>query len=280
MLLDIKPTSRASTVTSDPPPYSTGSEKPEYIESSESSSESNLKKDAISFGPVQHVRGLNTVTKYKNITGTYSIDPILATLPIRIPCRAKARAHAKKQAAPDASFFTKHGLVTLNLSTSGTGNPANVTVGSRTGDIVITLFDEQPTRHINLSINSRKGNITLLVSPTFSGAVHLYTKRGTLTFLPAFAKQMRMLKKDDGDALVLFGSATETSIAPSTGSLTADYCNLSSCRGSVTVGLAGEDKYVSEAGFWKKLGGYFVGGNLKEASGSSGSSGSSGEKEK
>jgi len=55
---------------------------------------------------------------------------------------------------------------------------------------------------VNTLCRSHAGNIVLLVSPNFSGAVQLRSSRGTLTFLPAFANKMRMLKHADDEALL------------------------------------------------------------------------------
>jgi hypothetical protein len=84
-----------------------------------------------------------------------------------------------------------------------------------------------------------------------------------MTFLPAFAKHMRMLKTEDDEALVLFETGSPSpSTATSAGPSTADYCELDSRFGAVTVGLAGEDRPVNAgSGFWKMIGGYLFGGD-------------------
>jgi len=124
----------------------------------------------------------------------------------------------------------------------------------------MTLFAVEKQRHLNIEVNSRRGNIALLIPPAFSGAIQLRTKRGSLTFLPNLAQHMRVLKTTENEALVLFGTS-QTSLDTST----ADYCELTSRFGSVTVGLAGADKYTSaEHGFWKKFGGYLMTADMKK----------------
>lgn len=91
------------------------------------------------------------------------------------------------------------------------------------------------------------------------------TSHGALTFLPAFARRMRVLKLHDREALVLFGAPeTADSSFPSphhSEYACADFCELSSRKGSVIVGVADEDAYTSSGvGIWKKIGEFFLGG--------------------
>ena len=95
--------------------------------------------------------------------------------------------------------------------------------------------------------------MALLVPQTFCGVIQLSTKRGSLKFLPSFAKSMRVLKSNDYEALVLIGETNfSKGVLPHSGA--ADYCHLTSRLGKVIVGLAGEDTYESEPGFWKRMG--------------------------
>jgi hypothetical protein len=73
---------------------------------------------------------------------------------------------------------------------------------------------------------------------------------------------MRILKANEGEALALFGSSgpSEYPPTPSGEYNSADYCELTSRFGDVTVGLMGEDQYADPApGFWKKIGSFFSG---------------------
>jgi hypothetical protein len=79
------------------------------------------------------------------------------------------------------------------------------------------------------------------------------TKRGTLKFLPAFAKEMRVLKAKDDEALILIGENNFSSSTLHQDSGAADYCQLMSRSGTVTVGLEGENVHQSEPGLWARL---------------------------
>ena len=71
---------------------------------------------------------------------------------------------------------------------------------------------------------------------------------------------MRMLKHADDEALVLFDSP-KSSMAPQTLKEypSADFCELTSRFGNVTVGVAGGDQHTpANSGFWKKIGELFM----------------------
>jgi len=83
-----------------------------------------------------------------------------------------------------------------------------------------------------------------------------------MTFLPSFSAGLKVVNSSGGDALLLFG---ETALG-STASSVADYCKLTACHGKIVVGISGEDRYVPEPGFWKKLGSVlFHGEKISEA---------------
>jgi hypothetical protein len=65
---------------------------------------------------------------------------------------------------------------------------------------------------------------------------------------------MRVLKSKDREALVLIGEANFSNQEHLPHSGAADYCQLTSRKGDVTVGLAEEDTYENESGFWKRVG--------------------------
>jgi len=249
-----------------PPPYEVNSHEASKLSSERTNSALDPSEN------VRFVRSLSTYTHYKTISGAYCIDPDLTGHPIEIQprahtCKSKGKGKGRSRSTPDASFFSKHGNITINLAASssyGNGNPARVNVGTRSGHVFVTLFDVEHQRHLNMDITSRRGNVALLVPRNFSGALHLHTKRGSLTFLPYFTQHMRVLKTTDDEALVLFGT-TNTPLSASTESSTADYCELTSRFGSVTVGLAGQDQFAGhESGFWKKVGTYLLGDSTTE----------------
>lgn len=96
----------------------------------------------------------------------------------------------------------------------------------------------------------------LLIPRTFAGVIQLSTSKGSIQMLPAFRASTKTLKEVDHEALVLIGDQNAASAGDPR---VADFCQLNSRFGKVVVGIDGEDNYVSEAGFWKKLGGYLRG---------------------
>jgi hypothetical protein len=169
-----------------------------------------------------------------------------------------------------------------------------VHIGTSTGNVVVSLvggflerpylvltplgrqFEAKSFRHINLDVSSRRGSwlqrsyplsviytlighIFLLVSRTFYGVIQLRSCRGKLTFLPSFARNMRMLKSEDDSALVLFSTPLRSVEPQSTGETSfADYCELTTRHGNVTVGIANEDNFSSPTpGIWSKIGEFF-----------------------
>ena len=98
----------------------------------------------------------------------------------------------------------------------------------------------------------------LLLPHGYCGAVQLRTRKGNLTFLPALTSIMRVVNATEREALILIGDTStfsESEVFPA-----ADYCQLVTRRGKITVGLSGKDNYIPETGFWKRLGELFLGG--------------------
>lgn len=200
---------------------------------------------------IHHVKELSLSTVYKNITGTFIIDPDLQGSAVEIrPCKNSKRPH------PNVSVSSRHGTVSLNLASSGDNGElasrTHIRVSTRTGDVNLLMFHAPSLRHVNLEAHSQQGNVALLVPKTFCGVIQLRTRRGSLKFLPSFAKSMRILKSNDHEALVLIGETNFSSLNDH--SNTADYCQLTTRSSKVTVGLAEEDTYESGPGFWKRMG--------------------------
>jgi hypothetical protein len=59
---------------------------------------------------------------------------------------------------------------------------------------------------------------------------------------------MRIMNAKDNEALVLLGDAAGKEVVA-----VADFCQLVTRRGKITVGISGVDNYVQETGFWKRL---------------------------
>lgn len=103
-------------------------------------------------------------------SGTFAIDPLLP-----LPAKYKPKKSSKKKKAPDASFKTKHGAISINLATKGDlayQSKAFVEIASRKGDINVDLFSIQTRRNIHLDVYSRKGEYLSIPSlkkadPTF-----------------------------------------------------------------------------------------------------------------
>lgn len=245
MILELNPRKETESVKDDrPPPYSISEPLP-----------SGERHTTFDSSPVNQVF---ISSRYKDLSGTFHIDP---DLQVSSPFTCTKRQKPRKRKAPEipnASFRTRHGAISLNLALSGSTTnitKANVVVTSRSGDITLNLLSGHPTKRINLNVRSKRGDIVLLIPKTFLGAIQLRSRKGSLTFLPAFARGVRLLKSDDNEALVLVG---DTSLA-SANSSNLEYCGVTSRFGKITVGISGEDHFVAEAGIWKRLGGLLKG---------------------
>ena len=105
------------------------------------------------------------------------------------------------------------------------------------------------------------GHILIFIPRNFCGAIQLKSRKNGYQILPALASASRTLKTKDHEALILVGDPTSLSTSPDTADdLAADFCQLESRGGKVTVGFTGEDKYVpTEIGMWQKVGEFFKG---------------------
>ncbi|KAF8892144.1 hypothetical protein BD779DRAFT_93666 [Infundibulicybe gibba] len=194
--------------------------------------------------PGPSVSQIHIRNRKEDIAGTFYVDPQIPSL--NIPKKLKSR----KGSVPHASFRTREGSIALNLATTGKKGKAIVHVSSRTGNIHLNVLSSSAAGPcIDLDIYSRRGNIVLFIPKTFVGVVQLHTKKGHLEFLPAFASITKTLKSTETESLVLMGQNSSD---------TADFCQLTSVLGKVTIGIAGEDQLsVPQPGFWKKFKEFF-----------------------
>ena len=72
-----------------------------------------------------------------------------------------------------------------------------------------------------------------------------------MVVLPALASIMNVVKSSDKEVLLMIvpGNGTEN---PGETTL----CQLNARKGTIVVGLGGQDQYKSQPSFWKKLGCY------------------------
>ena len=75
--------------------------------------------------------------------------------------------------------------------------------------------------------------------------------------LPALASTVRTVNNTENEALILMGDTG--ALAPDASATVADYCQLVTHKGKITVGLSGMDNYVQEPGMWKRLGEFLAG---------------------
>lgn len=103
------------------------------------------------------------------------------------------------------------------------------------------------------------GNIVFFVPERFTGVVHLTTRKGEMTILPALANTMKVLKASDKE--IIFTIAPKNSPNGADNS-SETLCQLSTRKGTIVVGLSGLDQYITPPSFWKKLGSYLRGDTL------------------
>jgi len=195
--------------------------------------------------PPATVDQVHIFTNHEDIKGTFYIDPHVPSL--------RRNRKRKSQQMPHASFRSRKGDVSIDLGTTGdlsSAKKANIEVATDKGDIKINLL---PTsiRPLGLDVSSRKGDIVVFLPKTFTGVVHLLTKKGEMVVLPALASIMNVVKSSDKEVILMLvpGNGTDNS-----GETTL--CQLNARKGTVVVGLGGQDQYESQPSFWKKLGCY------------------------
>ncbi|KZP25571.1 hypothetical protein FIBSPDRAFT_855759 [Athelia psychrophila] len=195
--------------------------------------------------PVNAVNQLHINNNKEDVFGTFAIDPLLP-----IPPKHKPKKGSKGKKAPDATFKTKNGAVSLNLSTQGSTaqrTKAFVEVATRKGDINIDLFQIQSQKNISLDVYSRKGNILVLIPRSFRGCIQIRSRKKGYQVLPALSGSSRALNSTAKEILVLVGE-------PSSNEDDTDYLQLESNHGKVIVGISNEDEYQpNTATFWQKF---------------------------
>lgn len=107
------------------------------------------------------------------------------------------------------------------------------------------------------SDSSLSGNIVLFLPETFTGIVHLMTRKGEMAVLPALAGIMKVVKTSDREVIFMITPKNFPNGADNPGETTL--CQLNTRKGTVVVGLSGRDQYVPQPNFWKKLGCYLRG---------------------
>ncbi|KAH9893585.1 hypothetical protein C8Q73DRAFT_539090 [Cubamyces lactineus] len=222
-------------------------------------------------------------------TGTYLVDPLLPTPGITAGGLRKLRKKRGrawgKSACPDdihASFRTRHAAINLDLaavaeSESSSRTPAGVkvptciVVSSRHGRVNLNLFEIQPGRSIDLSVETRHSKIVLLVPPTYDGPLMFQTRyAGSVTFLPEFAARTRTLRATDRETLVVCtppsNSGTPSMPTHSLDTDAGDRVLARTRHGRIIVGISGLDRIEDaavNASLFQKLGELFeVGGKL------------------
>ncbi|KAI0832046.1 hypothetical protein BC628DRAFT_1351355 [Trametes gibbosa] len=229
----------------------------------------------------QTVNNFELFSRHDAISGTYLVDPLLPS-PLAAHLRKKrgkkrARKWGKGALPADinASFRTRHGALSLDLavvSDSGVEPPlppggqkpsACIVASSRHGRINLNLFEVQPSRRVDLEVESRHGKIVILLPPTYDGPLLFQTRNlGAVSFLPAFAARTRTLHATERETLVVCTApdAPERPKPPHAGppgSDDGDRVLVRTRHGRVIIGISGLD-HVEEppngGGLFKRLG--------------------------
>jgi len=198
--------------------------------------------------PPPTVDQVHIFSRHEDIKGTFYIDP-------HVPSLRRNRKLKSKQTMPHASFRTRKADISIDLGTTGDdAKKANIEVATHKGDIKINLLPTS-VRPLGLDVSSRKGNIVVFLPETFTGVVHLLTRKGEMVVLPALASIMKVVKTSTKEVIFMI---PPKNAADSSGSETT-LCQLNTRKGTIVVGLAGHDQYESQPSFWKKLGCYLRG---------------------
>jgi hypothetical protein len=219
-------------------------------------------------------------TRNEPIRGQFSIDPTLQIPDLASEFKSKKGRRRKNNSfRPDddmktnALFETRGGPVNLELRIVGqiSGNTkARVDIRTDQGSVELNLPEIQGQRNLSLDVETRRGDITVFIPRNYDGPINLYSKRGTLVFLPVLTSRMRIIKAKEDEALVMVvpsHSASGSRIATPGGSrigaeaqlYDGDYARLTSRTGNIIVGLLGEDTIPTEKGWWKKMTSWLTG---------------------
>ena len=100
-----------------------------------------------------------------------------------------------------------------------------------------------------------------MLPPTFNGSIACRTKRGSVDFLPGFAKLAQVLRGTDREMFVDFAPPSKDAVPPVT-LQREDSCVVSTRAGRIIIGLSGVDKVPSagQLGLFQVLGEYLQAG--------------------
>jgi len=214
-------------------------------------------RSASSYLPPASVDQVHIFSRHEDIKGTFHIDPNVPSL------RRLRKCKRKSPQTFHASFRTRKADISIDLGTTGDvrdAKKANIAVATHKGDIKINLLPSHSVRPIGLDVTSRKGNIVFFLPETFTGIVHLMTRKGEMAVLPALASIMKVVKTSDKEVIFMIAPKDGPNEADNSGETTL--CQLNTRKGSIVVGLSGRDHYVPQTSFWKKLGCYLRGDNV------------------
>jgi len=202
-------------------------------------------------------------TRSEPITGAFRIDPMLCS-PEILTKRKKGRRkkrHQRKWADDDrlnAYFESRKGDITLDLGVvgaggQGRGTTARIETKTRKGNVELDVFELHGGRHISLDVMTKDGDIRLFVPPNFRGILNLFSKKGDLKILPGLARTMRVLSAKPEEMLIMIGSVEGLPSSEASSTWEGDFAQLTSRKGSIMVGIYGEDKVPSNPSWWKKV---------------------------
>ncbi|KAI0676127.1 hypothetical protein C8Q78DRAFT_1104596 [Trametes maxima] len=226
----------------------------------------------------QTVNHFEVFSRHNPIAGTYLVDPLLPSPTVTTQKRSRRKRNKAwgKGSGPseiNASFRTRHGPISLDVAivaesqrapTEGPYRvPAGILVSSKHGRINMNLFEVQPSRSIDLHVESTHGKIVILLPPTFDGPLMFQCRSSSpVSFLPAFAARTRTLRATDRETLVMC-SAPESPEHPKplntspVGQEEGDRVLVRTRHGRVIVGISGLDRVEdapAAAGLLKKIG--------------------------
>ncbi|KAG1739975.1 hypothetical protein EDB19DRAFT_793273 [Suillus lakei] len=205
---------------------------------------------------------------HESISGTYIIDPESGDeppAPQGFVARHSDLVGLRKaadflSAAPHAVFRNRFGSIFLTLATKGSSEQCHraiIDVSTRHGDISVNLSSVHPGKRITLKVTSRRGKMVVLLPPTFCGDVQIRSgKLGGYDILPGLSSSIRSMNGKKTKTLLLVGNGTP-------GGEPMDHCRLSSRHGRIVVGLSGQDSMPTpqrEDNIWRKIGAFFRGG--------------------
>ncbi|KAH9939049.1 uncharacterized protein BXZ73DRAFT_36265, partial [Epithele typhae] len=168
----------------------------------------------------QVINGVDMFARNEAVTGSFDVDPMLETQPLMMPSDM-SKAHAAvwgTSTSPlqlNAAFRSLKLSVTVDVAVVGPPTheprrrrtPVRLCASTRSEPVIMNIREVDLRYCLDLHVESKSGDITVLLPPSFSGPIIIQKKKAdSLTLLPDFATTTRTLRTTDHETVLLVSS--------------------------------------------------------------------------